>query len=309
MEYAFTRKGVLCGMARTGRKGISQADFSGFQISDKNSANCPMHRKKCCASICRISISQRNVGKSISHGIWLNCQVGQGLSAGVETIPDILPNNNTPSILCNIWPSGSFMNREWWRDSANGNGASRGRYLLCWPIGTNIVSIEQELSHPSSHSTDPHIYGVCHQAWRLFHLAQFLELTPIEVHELSYTDISTLLEWLDLFPQSAHGPVWLEAYEDVYRERLLKTISGHQAVVPATDERPRAQGIFCIDARSESFRRHLEAQGPYETFGYAGFFGVPMSHVAFDSHDHLALCPILLTPKCGSDRSSPNGTG
>ena len=156
---------------------------------------------------------------------------------------------------------------------------------------------EQELSLPSSHPTDPNIYGVCHQAWRLFHLAQFLELTPIEVHELSYTDISTLLEWLDLFPQSAHGPVWLEAYEDVYREYLLGNISGHQAVAPVTNERPRAQGIFCIDARSESFRRHLEAQGPYETFGYAGFFGVPMSHVAFDSHDHLALCPILLAPK------------
>lgn len=156
---------------------------------------------------------------------------------------------------------------------------------------------EQALSLPSSHATDPNDHAVCHQAWRLFCLAQFLELTPIEVHELSYSDMSTLLEWLDLFPQSAHGPVWLEAYEDVYRESLLRKISGHQAVAPVSNERPRAQGIFCIDARSESFRRHLEVQGPYETFGYAGFFGLPMSHVAFDSHDHLALCPILLTPK------------
>ncbi len=155
---------------------------------------------------------------------------------------------------------------------------------------------EQGVSLPFSHATDPNNHAVCHQAWRLFHLAQFLELTPIEVHELSYTDMSTLLEWLDLFPQSAHGPVWLEAYEDVYREYLLRNISGHQGVTPVCNERPRAQGIFCIDARSESFRRHLEAQGAYETFGYAGFFGVPMSHVAFDSHDHLALCPILLTP-------------
>lgn len=155
---------------------------------------------------------------------------------------------------------------------------------------------EQALSLPVSHVTDPNNLAVCHQAWRLFHLAQFLELTPIEVHDLSYSDMSTLLEWLDLFPQSAHGPVWLEAYEDVYRGYLLRNISGHQGVTPVNHERPRAQGIFCIDARSESFRRHLEAQGPYETFGYAGFFGVPMSHVAFDSHDHLALCPILLTP-------------
>lgn len=155
---------------------------------------------------------------------------------------------------------------------------------------------EQVLNSPFSHATGPNNHAVCHQAWRLFHLAQFFELTPIEVHDLSYADMSTLLEWLDLFPQSAHGPVWLEAYEDVYRECLLRNISGHQGVTPVRNERPRAQGIFCIDARSESFRRHLEAQGLYETFGYAGFFGVPMSHVAFDSHDHLALCPILLTP-------------
>jgi len=153
------------------------------------------------------------------------------------------------------------------------------------------------LMSPHTRVTDPNTQGVCQKAWRLFHLAQFLELSPLELHELSQAGISTLLEWLDIFPQNTHRPVWLEAYEDVYREHLLKKLIGHQGTVPVLDERPRAQGIFCIDARSESFRRHLENQGPYETFGYAGFFGVPMSHVAFDSHDHMALCPILLTPK------------
>lgn len=154
----------------------------------------------------------------------------------------------------------------------------------------------QILRAPQAHTINPQIHGVCHSAWRIFHLAQFLELTPIELHELPQDEISTLLQWLDLFPQQVHGPVWLEAYEDVYRGHLLKKLIEHPEVAPLV-ERPRAQGIFCIDARSESFRRHLETQGPYETFGYAGFFGVPMSHVAFDSHDHLALCPILLTPK------------
>jgi uncharacterized protein YbcC (UPF0753/DUF2309 family) len=155
----------------------------------------------------------------------------------------------------------------------------------------------ERLESTHSHSTDFNTHGMSHQAWRLFHLAQFLELTAFDLQELPQAEISTLLEWLDLFPKDAHGPVWLEAYEDDYREQLLKKIFRHQGAPPADDERPRAQGIFCIDVRSESFRRHLEAQGPYETFGYAGFFGVPMSHVAFDSHDHMALCPILLTPK------------
>ncbi len=154
----------------------------------------------------------------------------------------------------------------------------------------------QAMISPPSHLTDPNTEGVCHKAWRLLHLAQFLELTSLDLAELTEVDMATLLDWVDQFPTDVHGPVWLEAYEEVYRQHLLKKILGHQRAAPIGDGRPRAQGIFCIDARSEPFRRHWEAQGPYETFGYAGFFGVPMSHVAFDSHDHLALCPILLTP-------------
>ncbi|MGD9850726.1 MAG: DUF2309 domain-containing protein [Nitrospirales bacterium] len=175
-----------------------------------------------------------------------------------------------------------------------------------WGIsGTLSTLVEYWTEHPENYQAlgffqsagaDHQIYGVCHKAWRLFHLSQFLEISPIDLHELSFHEVSTLLEWLDQFPNEAHGPVWLEAYEEGYRESLLKKIIEHPGPAPLGEERPLAQGIFCIDARSESFRRHLEAQGPYETFGYAGFFGVPMSHVAFDRHDHLALCPILLTP-------------
>jgi len=137
----------------------------------------------------------------------------------------------------------------------------------------------------------------CHDAWRLFHLAQFLEFSPLEVQEFLLSDARTLLGWLDSFPPEAHGPVWLAAYEDAYQQELLGRLAGHRRSVPAPEGRPLAQMIFCIDARSEPFRRHLEAQGPYETLGYAGFFGIPVNHAAFDSHDHLALCPILLTPQ------------
>ena len=134
-------------------------------------------------------------------------------------------------------------------------------------------------------------------AGRLYALARRLEVTPEQLRELTPEGARTLLGWVDQFPADRHGPVWLEAYENSYRLRLVAKMRGHwDQKGSASDARPHAQLVFCIDARSEPFRRHLEAQGPYETFGYAGFFGVPISHQAFDGHDRLALCPVLLKP-------------
>ncbi len=61
--------------------------------------------------------------------------------------------------------------------------------------------------------------------------------------------------------------------------------------------RPLAQFVFCIDVRSEVFRRHLEQRGGYETFGFAGFFGLPVSFRSLDEPHECDLCPVLLKPK------------
>ena len=131
---------------------------------------------------------------------------------------------------------------------------------------------------------------------RLFRLAQCLGLRSEELRSLGPAQAGTVLDWLERFPESSHAPVWLEALEDSYRVRLVARLHAHRGRSSAVDGRPSAQLILCIDARSEPFRRHVESQGPYETFGYAGFFGVPISHTAFDNPDRLALCPVLLKP-------------
>ncbi len=61
--------------------------------------------------------------------------------------------------------------------------------------------------------------------------------------------------------------------------------------------RPAFQAAFCIDVRSEVFRRALEAVDPsIRTLGFAGFFGVFASHRRFASDvDELRL-PVLLNP-------------
>jgi uncharacterized protein YbcC (UPF0753/DUF2309 family) len=160
----------------------------------------------------------------------------------------------------------------------------------------NHLDEYQNRTAPDPNPTDRHTKAVCHSAWRFFRLAQFLEMAPIEVQELPSSSIQTLLGWLDAFPEDKHGPVWLEAYEDRYREQLVDQLAARGGTEVTAEVRPRAQVVFCIDVRSESFRRHVETQGPYETFGFAGFFGVPISHQAFDSEERVPLCPVLLKP-------------
>ncbi len=69
-----------------------------------------------------------------------------------------------------------------------------------------------------------------------------------------------------------------------------------QAAVAAAS-RPTLQMAFCIDVRSEVFRRHLEAASPaVQTLGFAGFFGMPLEFVPLGATRGPAQCPVLLRP-------------
>jgi len=89
----------------------------------------------------------------------------------------------------------------------------------------------------------------------------------------------------------------LKASEIGVRVRLLERIPGTAARVRQSD-RCLSQMVFCIDVRSERMRRHLEAGSrSIQTFGFAGFFGLPIEYVPFaEEHGH-ACVPVLLTPK------------
>lgn len=91
--------------------------------------------------------------------------------------------------------------------------------------------------------------------------------------------------------------VWLLAYEHHYRDWLLKTLAPARThKVLETRSRRAAQAVFCIDVRSEGMRRHLEAVGDYETFGFAGFFALPIRYLPWGSKEGVNLCPVLLKP-------------
>jgi len=95
--------------------------------------------------------------------------------------------------------------------------------------------------------------------------------------------------------EKREGMIWLEAMEATAMKQLL---NGVNRSLPAPDDkRPFAQALFCIDTRSERLRRHLESVGDYQTFGIAGFFGVPVSFMELGKGSEVHLCPVLLTPK------------
>jgi uncharacterized protein YbcC (UPF0753/DUF2309 family) len=89
----------------------------------------------------------------------------------------------------------------------------------------------------------------------------------------------------------------LPAAETQYRNSLLiQLLTQSTTTAPNTKSRPDAQLVFCIDVRSEPFRRAIEAQGTYETLGFAGFFGLPVRVKGYDDDQPHDSCPVLLKP-------------
>lgn len=84
-----------------------------------------------------------------------------------------------------------------------------------------------------------------------------------------------------------------DAADRAHQRGLIDALQGGAT----RDARPTLQAAFCIDVRSEVFRRALESLSPeIETIGFAGFFGLPLSHKAFGSDVVETHLPVLLTP-------------
>jgi uncharacterized protein YbcC (UPF0753/DUF2309 family) len=100
----------------------------------------------------------------------------------------------------------------------------------------------------------------------------------------------------DTDPADELAEAFLSAWEASYRTELVDRVADEGRAHAESDEstRPDAQLVFCIDTRSEVIRRHIEAAGPYETHGYAGFFGVPMEYQGYDGEVAVDACPPIV---------------
>ena len=87
--------------------------------------------------------------------------------------------------------------------------------------------------------------------------------------------------------------IWQLAYEHHQHKQLIDRLSRVKS--SQKTGQADAQLVFCIDVRSEGIRRHIEAQGQYETYGFAGFFGFPFKLA--NDNDYTYQCPALLDPE------------
>lgn len=80
-------------------------------------------------------------------------------------------------------------------------------------------------------------------------------------------------------------------------QRKLAATLAVPAPIKVAELRPVLQAAFCIDVRSEVFRRALESVDPaVRTLGFAGFFGLGASHKGFASDVSEHRLPVLLKP-------------
>lgn len=124
--------------------------------------------------------------------------------------------------------------------------------------------------------------------WEKALLAQFHDAIAAQWQQAVATHAAPLVPT----PDQVIDAILQDAAERAHQRRLSAQL--RQIAAPAAD-RPAMQAAFCIDVRSEVFRRALESLDPgIDTLGFAGFFGLTVAHRALGSDVVEAHLPVLL---------------
>lgn len=104
--------------------------------------------------------------------------------------------------------------------------------------------------------------------------------------------------------------LWQRALEISYQQTLFSALK-HNTAQGNIDNTPALQAVFCIDVRSEVYRRALEAQNQnIQTKGFAGFFGLPLSFSPSTNQYQRPQLPGLLSSSLSLHQGKPaNGLG
>ncbi len=127
------------------------------------------------------------------------------------------------------------------------------------------------------------------------------------LHDGRHDERSAWMSWmrhwsaagsLDCDASIAIDLLWQRARELAYQHELFKSLTAARPSAPeATSGPPHAQLVFCIDVRSERMRRAIEHIDPgARTYGFAGFFGLPICYSPLASALDQVRVPGLLAP-------------
>jgi uncharacterized protein YbcC (UPF0753/DUF2309 family) len=203
-----------------------------------------------------------------------------GMFARLEERPDLVPTPIGRVALRDLLAMRLLLDQlalNWALDEAN---------VPPGPLAQRIESLPFPAANPGE--ADP--------AWLMFHHALGVGIGPEEADDATLTRLFHLVSEL---PNARRRALLGAAYERTYRDQILDGLAVHWR---RAGPRPRAQiqVVACIDDREESFRRHLEEQDPeIETFGAAGFFGIPMYYRSkvVGTGQGFPLCPAPVTPR------------
>lgn len=116
---------------------------------------------------------------------------------------------------------------------------------------------------------------------------------------LIWPEAKNLFSWYkQIIPTTKSEISEIEKNEKIYQEDLVqKLLISSKSISEQNTKTSDAQFVFCIDVRSEPMRRALESKGNYETFGFAGFFGLPIKIENEITKESYTSCPVLLKPQ------------
>ncbi|MGI2251348.1 DUF2309 domain-containing protein [Staphylococcus cohnii] len=180
-----------------------------------------------------------------------------------------------------------------WQDEQASNADQMLLSYLAIRLGIEWAIVEPYL--PVNSAENPIAYERDEFAEHWMSIGMF---TTEQWQQLSKLEKNAYINFALQFEKQGRRQILLTAWEATYERQLEGTVTTHTHKDNEQErQKPQVQMAFCIDVRSEPFRRQIEGAGAFETIGIAGFFGLPIVKEAVgQSHSHPSL-PVMNLPQ------------